>query len=115
MRLSTTTPQRVQLSLCSRATSRATGREDYPTIALLAEERLRRSAKKVKGENPMFAGDLGFRVFKLDYSNIRAWEPDRNDLPKTLEESVEHLRPTALSRTSSTNCCSSLASICVCH
>ena len=69
-----------------------TGREDYPTIALLAEERLRRSAKKVKGENPMFAGDLGFRVFKLDYSNIRAWEPDRNDLPKTLEESVEHLK-----------------------
>jgi hypothetical protein len=25
----------------------------------------------------MFAGDLGFRVFKLDSSNIRAWEPDR--------------------------------------
>ena len=32
----------------------------------------------------MFAGDLGFRVFKLDSSNIRAWEPDRDDLDKTL-------------------------------
>ena len=40
----------------------------------------------------MFAGDLGFRVFKLASSNIRAWEPDRDDLPKTLEESVEHLK-----------------------
>ena len=40
----------------------------------------------------MFAGDLGFRVFKLDSSNIRAWEPDRDDLPKTLLESVEHLK-----------------------
>ena len=40
----------------------------------------------------MFAGDLGFRVFKLASSNIRAWEPDRENLPKTLEESVEHLK-----------------------
>jgi adenine-specific DNA-methyltransferase len=40
----------------------------------------------------MFAGDIGFRVFKLDSSNIRTWEPDRDDLPKTLEESAEHLK-----------------------
>jgi len=41
----------------------------------------------------MFAGDLGFRVFKLDSSNIRAWEPDREDLDKTLLDSVEHIKP----------------------
>ena len=41
----------------------------------------------------MFAGDLGFRVFKLDSSNIRTWEPDRDDLDKTLLDSVEHLTP----------------------
>jgi len=58
----------------------------------ITKERLRRALKKIKDENPMFAGDLGFRVFKLDSSNIRAWEPDRDDLPKTLEESVEHLK-----------------------
>ena len=40
----------------------------------------------------MFAGDLGFRAFKLASSNIRTWEPDRDDLPKTLQESVEHLK-----------------------
>lgn len=62
------------------------------TIAELTKERLRRAGKKIREENPMFAGDLGFRVFKLDSSNIRAWDPDRDDLPKTLEESVEHLK-----------------------
>ena len=61
-------------------------------IAELTKERLRRAAKKIKDENPMFTGDLGFRVFKLASSNIRAWEPNRDDLPKTLEESVEHLK-----------------------
>jgi adenine-specific DNA-methyltransferase len=62
------------------------------TIAELTKERLRRAGKKVREENPMFAGDLGFRVFKLASSNIRAWDPDRDNLPKTLEESVEHLK-----------------------
>jgi len=69
-----------------------TGDPKFPTIAELSTERLRRSAKKIKEENPMFAGDLGFRVFKLASSNIRAWDPNRDDLPKTLQESVEHLK-----------------------
>ena len=38
-------------------------------------------------------GDLGFRVFKLDTSNIRAWEPDRDDLDGTLLGSIEHIKP----------------------
>ena len=59
----------------------------------LTKERLRRSANRIKDENPNFKGDLGFRVFKLDSSNIRAWEPDRDDLDKTLLESMEHLKP----------------------
>ena len=41
----------------------------------------------------MFAGDLGFRVFRLDTSNIRAWEPDREDLERALLENLEHLEP----------------------
>ena len=59
----------------------------------LTKERLRRAAMKIKDENPLFAGDLGFRVFKLDSSNIRAWEPDRDDLDQTLLDSVDHLKP----------------------
>ena len=62
------------------------------TIAELTEERLRRAGRKIREENPMFAGDLGFRVFKLASSNIRAWEPDRANLADTLADSVEHLK-----------------------
>ena len=61
-------------------------------IAELTKERLRRAGKKIRKENPMFAGDLGFRVFKLDTSNIRAWEPDPGDLDGTLLESLEHIK-----------------------
>jgi adenine-specific DNA-methyltransferase len=61
-------------------------------IAELTKERLRRAAKRIKAENPMFAGDLGFRVFKLASSNIRAWEPDRNNLATMLLEHAEHLK-----------------------
>ena len=69
-----------------------TNRSKYGTICDIAEERLRGAAKRIRDENPMFAGDLGFRVFKLDSSNIRAWEPDRNDLDETLLDAVEHLK-----------------------
>ncbi len=62
------------------------------TIAELTKERMRRAGKKIREENPMFAGDLGFRVFKLATSNIRAWDPDRVNLAKTLEDSVDHLK-----------------------
>ena len=62
------------------------------TIAEITKERLRRAGKKVREEKPMFAGDLGFRVFKLAASNIRAWEPNRDNLAATLEEHAEHLK-----------------------
>ena len=60
-------------------------------IAELTKARLCRAAEKTKAEAPMFAGDLGFRVFKLASSNIRAWEPDAADLENTLLKSAEHL------------------------
>jgi adenine-specific DNA-methyltransferase len=62
------------------------------TIAELTKERLRRAGKKIREENPLFTGDLGFRVFKLASSNIRAWDPDRDKLAETLEASIEHLK-----------------------
>lgn len=61
------------------------------TIAELTKERLRRAAKKIKDENRLFAGDLGFRVFKLDSSNIRAWEPNCDNLEQTLLDHAEHI------------------------
>lgn len=40
----------------------------------------------------MFMGDMGFRVFKLDTSNIRTWQPDRDNLEQTLLDNIEHIR-----------------------
>ena len=40
----------------------------------------------------MFAGDLGFRVFKLDSSNIQAWDPNRDDLAASLEAHAKNLK-----------------------
>jgi adenine-specific DNA-methyltransferase len=62
------------------------------TIAELTKERLRRAREKIREERPLFAGDLGFRVFKLASSNIRAWEPDRDKLADSLFDSIDHLK-----------------------
>jgi adenine-specific DNA-methyltransferase len=60
-------------------------------IAELIKERIRRSAEKLKQDNPAFDGDLGFRVYKLAPSNIRGWEPVPSDLEGTLLAGAEHL------------------------
>tara|TARA_R110000787_G_scaffold51907_3_gene122595 strand:- start:2652 stop:4580 length:1929 start_codon:yes stop_codon:yes gene_type:complete len=60
-------------------------------LAELLKHRLRMSAAKLKSDTPMFTGDLGFRVFKLASSNIRAWEPDAADLENSLLKNAEHL------------------------
>ncbi|MBC8417049.1 MAG: site-specific DNA-methyltransferase [Desulfobacterales bacterium] len=65
----------------------------YRTIADIGKERIRRAGAKIKEENPDHDGDLGFKVFRLDSSNIRVWTPDRNDLEGTLYEHTEHLVP----------------------
>lgn len=61
------------------------------TIAELTKERSRRAGTNVKANNPIFAGDVGFRVFKLDKSNIRAWNPNPTDLDQTLFDHRDHL------------------------
>lgn len=61
------------------------------TIAELTKERLRRAGVKIKADNPSWQGDTGFRVFKLDTSNIRAWTPKPDDLEATLFDHQDHL------------------------
>jgi adenine-specific DNA-methyltransferase len=61
------------------------------TIAELTKERLRRAGRSVRLENPEWSGDVGFRVFKLDSSNIRAWSTKPDDLEKSLLDHLEHL------------------------
>ncbi len=65
--------------------------EAFSKLSKITCERLRRAGRKIKEENSLFAGDTGFRVFKLDTSNIRPWQPDREDLEKNLLDHSEHL------------------------
>lgn len=46
----------------------------------------------VKNAEPKHSRDLGFKVFKLDSSNIRSWEPNRDDLASSLFDSTEHIK-----------------------
>lgn len=62
-------------------------------IAELTKERLRKAGNAIKSAKPEWTGDAGFRLFKLDTSNIVAWGPDRNDLEGSLLANIEHIQP----------------------
>ncbi|MBA1154024.1 site-specific DNA-methyltransferase [Escherichia coli] len=62
--------------------------EKYHTISELTKERLRRAGKKVREDNPEWQGDVGFRVFKLDTSNIRPWEATAETLSEQIDAYV---------------------------
>ena len=80
-----------------------TRRTDYPTIADITKERVRRVIKKLNDED---AGkldlegakrqDRGFKVFKLAESNLKPWNADvPHDAPaleKQLDLHVDHIR-----------------------
>ena len=76
-----------------------TGRDDYPTIADITKDRIRnvnRSLRRGHSTNVLrevAAVDLGFRVFKLDSSNIRAWDPKPDDLDGALLSGLDHIEP----------------------
>ena len=69
------------------------GDGEFATIAEITKERLRRAAKNIRKDGPDYEGDLGFRVFKLDTSNIRAWDPAPDDLEGALHDAIDHVRP----------------------
>ncbi|HEQ2049830.1 TPA: site-specific DNA-methyltransferase [Raoultella ornithinolytica] len=57
-------------------------------LSELTKERLRRAGNKVKAINPDWNGDTGFRVFKLDTSNIRPWEATAETLSEQIDAYV---------------------------
>lgn len=50
----------------------------YRTIDEVGQERIKRAAKKIKEQNPLFAGDLGFKHYTLA-------EPDENTIDQMLK------------------------------
>ena len=80
-----------------------TGREDYPTIADITKERVRRVIAKLSDEDAGklklgggAAPDRGFRVFKLAESNFKPWNARVAHGAQALEEQldlhVDHVR-----------------------
>ena len=65
----------------------------YKTIADICKERLRRAGKKIQAEHPDKKLDVGFRVFKLDSSNIKPWDPTFETLEEDLIAAVDNIKP----------------------
>ncbi len=79
-----------------------------PNIAEIGKERIRRVIKKVEAEEAEQAKnaagnlpgivdevpelDLGFKVFKLDASNIKPWDADFDNLESALFDAVENIK-----------------------
>ena len=61
----------------------------YENIAEISKERIRRAGAKIRKENHSYNGDLGFKVFKLDSTNIKPWETDSNLEGKQIEAFIE--------------------------
>jgi adenine-specific DNA-methyltransferase len=64
---------------------------DLPlSIAEISKARLHRTAAMIESESATPQLDFGFRVFKLDSSNVRAWDPTTQDLATDLLAHARH-------------------------
>ena len=61
----------------------------------IGKERIRRAGEKIKAEGGDKAADLdiGFKVFKLDSSNLQKWNPQPDDLVMTLQQATDNFLP----------------------
>ena len=66
----------------------------YKNICEIGKERIRRAGEKIKEENKDKENienlDVGFKVLKLDTSNIRKWQPDYDSLEQSLLEYIDN-------------------------
>ncbi len=56
----------------------------YKNICEIGKERIRRAGEKIIRETGKTDLDIGFKVFKLDSSNIKEWDPDFENLERDL-------------------------------
>jgi adenine-specific DNA-methyltransferase len=67
----------------------------YKNICEIGKERIRRAGDKILEENKdkdLSDLDIGFKVLKLDSSNIKTWDSDYEDLEKNLLDSVDNIK-----------------------
>ena len=70
----------------------------YRNICEIGKERIRRAGEKIKADESLPLEnreklDIGFKVFKLDSSNIKEWDPETDDIKQTLLDSVDNIKP----------------------
>ncbi len=70
-------------------------KDGYKNICEIGKERIRRAGDKIKAEAGDKAADLdiGFKVFKLDSSNLQKWNPQPDDLVMTLQQATDNFLP----------------------
>lgn len=72
-------------------------RNEYRNICEIGKERIRRSGEKIIKENVDNEGienlDVGFKVFKLESSNLKTWNPDYNNLEISLDDIISNYIP----------------------
>ena len=66
--------------------------EQDQTLFDLCRKRIECAINQMCNSSSGSGPSIGFRVFKLDTSNIRAWEPNPDDLEETLLESIDHIK-----------------------
>ena len=59
-------------------------KEGYDTICEIGKERIRRAGNKIVEESGSNELDIGFKVFKLDSSNLEKWDPDYGNIQQSL-------------------------------
>lgn len=66
----------------------------YHHITEIGKERIRRVGNNLKGKNPLLQNelDLGFKVFKLDSSNIKSWDGNPENLKSSLFDSISNIK-----------------------
>ncbi|TWG30236.1 site-specific DNA-methyltransferase [Geobacillus sp. C56-T2] len=64
----------------------------YKNICEIGKERIRRAGEKIVEETGKTDLDIGFKVFKLDSSNIKEWDPDFDNLEQTLFDLQDNIK-----------------------
>ncbi|RAK14179.1 adenine-specific DNA-methyltransferase [Anoxybacillus vitaminiphilus] len=64
----------------------------YKNICEIGKERIRRAGEKIVQETGKIDLDIGFKVFKLDSSNVKLWDPDFANLEQTLFDLQDNIK-----------------------
>ena len=64
----------------------------FDNICKIGEERIRRVGKKMAEDNNSVELDTGFKVFKLDTTNLSIWDEKTEDLERTLLDNVDAIK-----------------------